>query len=81
MCGEEEKKREEETMKESREEAELPFHLINNRSKPDFWASSSCCSEIPQCEDCCFMVHKGSSATSHMGTVPKSSLSQITACL
>lgn len=57
-------------MKESREEAELPFHLMNNRSKPDFWASSSCCLEALHCEDCCFVVRKGSGATTNMDAAP-----------
>lgn len=55
MCGEEEKKREKETMKAPREEAELPLHLMKNRSKPDLWASGSYCLENPHCKDCYFI--------------------------
>lgn len=74
-------RRREKTMKEPRAEAELLLHLMNKWSKPDFWASSSCCLEPLQCEDYWFVVPKGSSVTSNMATAPKSSLSQITACL
>lgn len=66
--------------------AEGLLYPVNNRAKSDFGASSSCCLEIPQWEDCCFMAHKGSSVTSNVcsapsASAPTSSLSQITALL